>query len=118
MSRYHVYTIEDVLAHLRKYDPDFGKYDPDFSEDLWRDVLSRISREWVLRQIPIDRFRLYPADGLKRTESYAKLETQAPAIIAHLDGGLYSTLDGEHRLHNAKARGDASILAFVPEAQS
>lgn len=77
--------------------------------------------KYVLRQVPTDKLnpnQLMPTDtNQAKVDAMAKLpaETSPPVIAVPGSGDQLMVADGGHRLAAAKQRGDASVLAYVPE---
>jgi hypothetical protein len=120
-------TREQIATHI----VNISKNDPNLIEGS---TISKGAEKWgdkflpsdtfILAKIPIDRIDWTGSQG-QATEHKGKPRTNEPIVIDRNDLGLgryegrygaapdVIVADGQHRLHEARQRGDKSIMAFV-----
>lgn len=112
------FTADQVMEHLKQTEPGTG-------ELLGEQV--RKHERYVRRDVPIDQIDLgittdeagQPLPGQvnkgKFIKARAKAAETAPEVVLTSENGQLTRQDGLHRILAAKARGEETVKAFVPE---
>jgi 2-polyprenyl-3-methyl-5-hydroxy-6-metoxy-1,4-benzoquinol methylase len=90
------------FIELNKLRDTFGELD---YNDM-KQIAAAAADSWVLKDIPLDAF-----DWIER-QQIGKTRT-IPIIVIDYGDNVYEVLDGKHRIGEARARGEKTILAYV-----
>lgn len=112
-----MYSAQQVWEHRQKHktgdlgDSSQAPYKATFKYPFYE--LKKVSLNLIKSDFEDYSVSLNESEDELYAKKYSELDSEAPAIVLHLDGSFYKIVDGRHRVRSYYIRGLTEILAFV-----